>query len=153
MGKYILIVLVLIILVGGGYFIMKGQNNSQQQSGQSTQTSQQNAQPSTMKSQPSSAATSGSAEGANNVSYTESGFQPHSITIKKGQTVTWTNKNSDDLWVASNPHPTHTDYPGFDELKGMSTGQTYSFTFTKVGNWGYHNHLNPIQMGVVVVTQ
>jgi plastocyanin len=152
MGKYILIALVIIILIGGGYFLIKGKSNTQQ-SAQSTQTSQQSAQPSAMKTQPSSASTSGSAEGGNAVSYTGNGFQPNSITIKKGQTVTWTNKDSDELWVASNPHPTHTDYPGFDELKSIPTGQTYSFTFTKVGNWGYHNHLNPSQKGVIVVTE
>lgn len=153
MGKYIIIAIVVIVLLGGGFYITKKQSNTQQQSVQSTQTSQQNTQPSSMKTAPSSASTRGTAEGANAVSYTENGFEPNSITIKTGQTVTWTNKDSDDLWVASNPHPTHTDYPGFDELKGMSTGQTYSFTFTKIGKWGYHNHLNPSQQGTVVVTQ
>src|SRR6266568_2740798 len=108
MGKYIVIALVIIILIGGGYFLIKGKSNTQQ-STQSTQTSQQSAQPSAMKTQPSSASMSGSAEGGNAFSYTENGFQPHSITIKKGQTVIWTNKDSDELWVASNPHPTHTD--------------------------------------------
>ncbi len=151
MGKYLLIALIIIILAGGGYFLMKGQSKTQQQTTQnapSMQSSQQSSQPTAMKSQPSTATASGNA-----VSYTGNGFEPHSITIKKGQTVTWTNKDSDELWVASNPHPTHTDYPGFDELKSIPTGQTYSFTFTKVGNWGYHNHLNPSQQGVVVVTE
>ena len=154
MGKILVIALIIIILIGGGYFVMKGQNKAQQQTTQSAQTqqsSQQNAQPSAMKEQPSTAANA--KEGSNAVNYTEDGFQPKTITIKKGQTVTWTNKDSDELWVASNPHPTHTDYPGFDELKSIPTGQTYSFTFTKVGNWGYHNHLNPSQKGVVVVTE
>jgi plastocyanin len=152
MGKYFLIALVVVILIGGGLFLMKGQRNTQQQATQNG-SNQQSAQPSSMKSQPSTATTSGNTQGSNAVSYTASGFQPHSITIKKGQTVTWTNKDSDELWVASNPHPTHTDYPGFDELKSIPTGQTYSFTFTKVGNWGYHNHLNPSQQGIVVVTE
>src|SRR6266568_3045675 len=154
MGKYFLIAIVVVVLIGGGYFLMKRQSNTQQQ--QSTQSepamkgSQQNSQPSAMKAEPSTATTSSKTEGDNAVSYTGSGFAPHSITIKKGQSVTWKNKDSDELWVASNPHPTHTDYPGFDELKSIPTGQTYSFTFTKVGNWGYHNHLNPSQQGIVV---
>jgi plastocyanin len=153
MGKYLLIALVIVVLIAGGYFIVNGQNKTQQpaQNTQATQNSQPSAQPSAMKNQTSTSPAS--SEGANSVNYTSNGFEPKSITIKTGQTVTWTNKNSDDLWVASNPHPTHTDYPGFDELKGMSTGQTYSFTFTKVGKWGYHNHLNPSQQGEVVVTQ
>src|SRR5579864_3483727 len=114
MGKYFLIALVLVILIGGGYFIFKGQNSAQPQPSTSTQNTQQSPQPTSMKSQPSTATASGNA-----VSYTANGFEPHSLTIKAGQTVTWTDKDSDDLWVASNPHPTHTDYPGFDELKSM----------------------------------
>jgi len=154
MGKYSIIVVVLILVIGGGYFLMKGQNSNQQaqntqtQGGQTAQSTQQAAPSQSVTSQITAAPASGNA-----VMYTEDGFEPHTITIKAGQKVTWTNKDSDDLWVASNPHPTHTDYPGFDELKGMSTGGTYSFTFTKVGKWGYHNHLNPSQMGVVVVMQ
>ncbi|HWY79848.1 MAG TPA: cupredoxin domain-containing protein, partial [Candidatus Sulfotelmatobacter sp.] len=112
------------------------------------QNSQQNSQTSIMKIQSTTASASSHA-----VSYTANGFNPNSITIKVGETVRWTNKNSDNMWVASNPHPSHTDYPGFDELKSVPTNGTYSFTFTKVGHWGYHNHLNPSQQGVVVVTQ
>lgn len=148
MGKYIIIVIVVVILLGGGFYFMKKQT-SMQQAAPSTQ----NAQPFSSNVQPTSASVTGSAEGANAVSYTANGFEPNTISIKAGQTVTWTNKDSDDVWVASNPHPTHTDYPGFDELKSMSNGQTYSFTFTKVGKWGYHNHLNPSQQGTVIVTR
>ncbi len=84
------------------------------------------------------------------VDYTDSGFSPASVTIKKGQTVNFVNKSSSQMYVASNPHPIHTDYPGFDEL---SAGDSYSFTFDKVGTWGYHNHINPAQKGSVVVTE
>lgn len=144
--KYFLIVAILVILIGGGYFFAKG-NSTKQQNTPTIQNSQQGTQLSSAQSKPTAMQTK------NAVNYTEDGFQPNTITIKVGQTVTWTNRDSDDLWVASNPHPVHTDYPGFDELKGMPTGQMYSFTFTKLGKWGYHNHLNPSQMGVVVVTQ
>lgn len=149
--KYLIIAIILVIIIGGGYYLVKGKSTMQPQSAPATQTTQQNTQPSSMQEQTSTTPTASSSSNA--VNFTANGFEPHSITIKVGQTVMWTNKSSDDLWVASNPHPTHTDYPGFDELKSMPTGQTYSFTFTKVGNWGYHDHLNPSQQGKVVVTQ
>lgn len=152
MGKYIIIVIIVIVVLGGGFYLMKKQPAPQQQSSTATQTTQPSANQS-MKAQPTSASGSGTTKAANAVSYTAEGFQPNTITIKAGQSVTWTNNSSDDVWIASNPHPTHTDYPGFDELKGMSNGEGYSFTFTKVGKWGYHNHLNPSQQGTVVVTQ
>ena len=88
------------------------------------------------------------------VSVTAGGaFSPAVITVKKGTTVTWTNTGSAQVWIASDPHPTHTDYPGFDSKAAIGTGETYSFTFDKVGSWGYHNHLNPTVKGTVIVTE
>ncbi len=145
---------VLIYLVIGGviyglvyYFVFAkkgGYNSMNTPQQQNTQQANPTVQPST-----------GSMQNKNttSVEYNGNGFNPKSITVKVGDTVTWTDKDTDQVWVASNPHPTHTDYPGFDALKGISTGETYSFTFTKVGTWGYHNHLKPSEKGEVVVQQ
>ncbi len=85
------------------------------------------------------------------VTYTDNGFVPKSVTIKNGETVTWTNTTSHPMWVASDPHPTHTNYPGFDAKTRIAKGETYSFTFIKVGSWGYHNHLSAADTGTVIV--
>lgn len=86
------------------------------------------------------------------VDYDGSKFTPSTVTINAGDTVAFKNTGSSaSVWPASDPHPTHTDYPGFDALKGIAPGGTYSFTFTKTGSWGYHNHLNPAQQGTIVV--
>ncbi len=88
------------------------------------------------------------------VDYTSSGFSPATVTIKKGGTVRFVNKSGSSMDVASNPHPIHTDYPGFDQGKSDARGKDeYDFTFEKVGTWGYHNHLNPSDGGTVVVTE
>ena len=84
----------------------------------------------------------------------ESGkFSPREIKIKKGGKVTWVNKSQNRVWPASNPHPIHTDYSGFDALHGLATGESYSFTFEKVGSWGYHDHFNPSTRGEVKVVE
>ncbi len=102
--------------------------------------------------------------GAVVVSYTSEGFSPSTITIKKGQTITFLNKGSQEMWVASDEHPSHTGYdgtnkdahcdvgatPSFDQC-GVSA--TYSFTFTKVGTWSYHNHREDEDRGSVIVTE
>jgi plastocyanin len=82
---------------------------------------------------------------------TSSGFTPSTLTIKVGDTVTFINKDSNPHWPASDPHPTHTNYPGFDALRPLKTGESYSFTFTKQGAWGYHDHLNPSLRGIIIV--
>lgn len=141
----IIAVIVALVLIVGGYIFIKGQTNQKSSNNTSAvQNTQRAAQPTTGSEQNKNTTT---------VEYNGQGFNPKSITVKSGATVTWVNKDTDQLWVASNPHPTHTDYPGFDALKGIPTGETYSFTFTKVGKWGYHNHLEPDKTGEVVVEQ
>ncbi len=100
--------------------------------------------------------------------YTNKGFEPNTLTVKLGTTVEWNNVSERLMWVASDPHPAHTDLHGFDErgVDGQNEqtswnftptayahtgGSPYSYTFTKVGRWSYHNHLNPADRGVVVV--
>lgn len=84
------------------------------------------------------------------VKYTDSGFNPSQVTISINQTVTFINESSNQMWVASAFHPTHQELPGFDQLKETGNGGTYQYTFTKVGEWKYHNHLNPKHFGAVI---
>lgn len=95
------------------------------------------------------------------------GFSPQTLTIKKGSTVNFVNNSSADFWPATARHPTHTVYPGsdiqkcgtqeengiFDACRGLSAGQTFSFTFNQVGEWAYHDHLNATAFGKIIVTQ
>ncbi|MEJ0021029.1 MAG: hypothetical protein WDN47_00415 [Candidatus Doudnabacteria bacterium] len=87
------------------------------------------------------------------VKVTDNGFVPDSVTVKKGTPVVWLNQTSSFVWPASDPHPLHTDYPGFDPQEPFKNGETWAFTFDRVGNWGYHNHLQPSMKGTVHVTE
>lgn len=80
-------------------------------------------------------------------------FTPQSITVQKGGKVIWVNKGLHVVWPASNPHPVHTNYSGFDAFKPLNPGETYSFVFEKTGKWEYHDHLNPGIGGEVVVVE
>jgi plastocyanin len=94
---------------------------------------------------------SGGSGGGKVVQIEDDGFHPQTLTIDAGDTVLFENKSSDDAWPASNVHPTHLLYPGFDAKKPLLPGDSYSFTFTKTGSWGYHNHLEPDVQGTIVV--
>ena len=85
------------------------------------------------------------------VSYTTTGFTPNSITINSGDTVVFKNNKTRDMWPASDQHPTHLIYPEFDALHNILPGNSWSFTFTRIGTWGYHDHLSPGSIGTVVV--
>lgn len=143
MKKIIIVLLGVIVVALGIYFVSNSKKNNQSASPISTYQ-----EPATKfidaTQVPSSAVV---------VKITDAGFEPDSVTIKQGETVTWVNASSTDAWPASNPHPTHTDYPGFDPQNPVKPGKAWTFTFDKVGDWGYHNHLNPSMRGQVTVTQ
>lgn len=84
----------------------------------------------------------------NTILYTANGFEPDSLTVEAGETVTWVNDSSGGMWVASDVHPTHEVLPEFDQL---SPGDTYSFTFEEAGEWNFHNHLSSHHIGTVIV--
>jgi plastocyanin len=87
------------------------------------------------------------------VSYDGTKFSPASLTVKVGDIVVFKNNSSGPFRVASDPHPTHTNYPEFDSKTPVAAGQTYEFKFTKIGSWGYHNHMNPSATGTIKVTK
>ncbi|TAL49512.1 hypothetical protein EPN83_00340 [Patescibacteria group bacterium] len=87
------------------------------------------------------------------VTYSDQGFSLSIVTIKVGDRVRFTNESSAGMWIASAPHPTHTIYPQFDQKASVAKGGAYEFTFSKIGDWTYHNHLNPAHKGRVIVKE
>lgn len=101
------------------------------------------------------------------VMLTDAGFSPAIVTINVGDTVRFTNNSSSGMWVGSDDHPTHTDYDGtatrdhcqdgqptngtFDACRATGNGETWDFTFTKAGTFGYHNHVGSSRIGTIIV--
>jgi len=86
------------------------------------------------------------------ISYTNAGFTPGTLEVPLGARVTFQNHSDIPLWAASDPHPTHTDYPEFDAQKDYLPGQAYTFQFTKSGTFGFHNHERSLDRGIIRVT-
>lgn len=97
---------------------------------------------------------------------TGSSFEPNEAHVAQGGTVMFRNGNPEGfVHPASNPHPSHTGYPGsnanwcgtseqskaFDSCEDVGFSDSWSFTFSEKGSWSYHDHLNPSISGVVIV--
>lgn len=85
------------------------------------------------------------------VTYSNDGFAPKEIAVSVGQTVRFVNESSGNMWVASDVHPTHNILPEFDQKQSVGNGESYEFTFTKTGEWKYHNHIKPNAIGTIIV--
>jgi plastocyanin len=70
-------------------------------------------------------------------------FKAQVVTVKPGTTVTWT--NGDDI-----PH-TVVSKDGIFKSKVLDTGDRFSFTFAKAGQFGYFCSLHPHMTGTIVV--
>jgi plastocyanin len=89
----------------------------------------------------------------NKIEYIDDGFFPKEITIKKGRVITFINKGNNLMWVASDDHPSHMIYPEFDAKRGYSNQEYFTFTFDKIGKWGYHNHLKSSDKATIIVEE
>ena len=82
---------------------------------------------------------------------TETGYEPQNITIEQGTTVSFTTTTGRQHWPASNLHPTHDEYSEFDPMEPVPANESWSFTFEKVGDWTYHDHLRAYFTGEITV--
>lgn len=78
------------------------------------------------------------------VDITQGGFTPDRVTIDFGDTVTWTNKDTGN-------HQVLADQMAFPTSPVLTANQTYSYTFTKSGSFGYRDALNTRRRGTVTV--
>jgi plastocyanin len=70
-------------------------------------------------------------------------FKAPVVTVRRGTTVTWT--NGDDI-----PH-TVVSKDGVFKSKVLDTGDKFSFTFAKPGQFGYFCSLHPHMTGTIIV--
>lgn len=77
------------------------------------------------------------------VSITNFAFSPAALTVKAGDTVTWTNHDEE-------PHNVVAGDGSFRSA-GLDANGTFSYTFTKPGSFDYICGIHPFMRGTVVV--
>ena len=89
-------------------------------------------------------ATGAPAAGAPAVTIKGFAFNPAAIVVPAGTTITWTNEDSARHTVTLDNGAVTSD--------ALSTGATYSQTFTSAGTFAYHCSIHPSMKGSVTVT-
>ena len=85
--------------------------------------------------------------GGTTVSIKDFAFAPKSLTVKVGDTVTWTNEDDSTHTATSDDSVT----PKFDS-GDIDTSKTGTVTFTKAGTYAYHCDFHGNMHGTIVVT-
>ncbi len=151
-GKIAITIILLLVVVGGVFLFSAVSKNPIKTAG-------------VVNNPDETSQTSITENSGNAIEITSSGFSPETLTIARGETVTWINRDSEKHWPASAIHPTHKVYPGsdiekcgtseenviFDSCRGLASGESWSFTFNEIGSWGYHDHLDVGLRGKIIV--
>lgn len=85
------------------------------------------------------------------VRLTKSGFSPAGLKIKMGTKVRFMTSLNNNFWPASDLHPNHEIYPEFDPKRSLSPNESWEFEFDTIGLFRYHDHINPVNRGTIVV--
>jgi plastocyanin len=96
---------------------------------------------------PVTAAPTTSTTGGNTIAIKNFAFDPSSLTVKSGTVVKWTNQDG-----ASHAIVSDTGSPATFSSDSLSTGASYSFTFTQPGTYTYHCSIHPSMKGTIIVT-
>jgi plastocyanin len=72
-------------------------------------------------------------------------FAPKELTVARGATVTWSNRDSEPHTVVSSADPKVFKSPPLD------TGDTFSFVFNAPGTYAYYCSVHPHMQGTIVV--
>src|SRR4051794_4215731 len=85
------------------------------------------------------------AQSSTAVTIVDFAFQPASLEVTAGTTVTWTNSGAA-------PHTVTADDGAFDSGT-LQPGSTFSFTFDTPGTFAYHCEIHPNMTATIIVTQ
>lgn len=84
------------------------------------------------------------------ITYGQTGFRPETLRVRAGETVTVNNDSDRTIQFDSDPHPAHTDNTQLN-IDTIRPGQSKTFTVSRTGTFGYHDHLNPDETGTIIV--
>jgi plastocyanin len=70
-------------------------------------------------------------------------FDPDTVTVKTGTTITWTNQDSTDHTVTADD--------GSWKSENLAKDATFSFTFDKAGTYTYHCSIHTSMKGTIIV--
>lgn len=79
-------------------------------------------------------------------------FSPTNLRIRAGDTVRFRNDTASEVRIVADLRAGQQN-PEFDSIGPIPTGGTFSYTFAKVGLFGYHDYDDENHTGVIIVRE
>lgn len=141
--KAVIIVIIFVVILGIYYFVSK---NSTTDTAPTLNNQDTNNEASSTNPTTSSLKTSTTSKVASvAVSLKNLAFYPSTSNIKIGTKVRWTNKDVVNHTIVSDS--------GTFNSGTLSPGQSFSFTFNKLGSVNYHCTIHPAMKGLIIIHQ
>ncbi len=86
------------------------------------------------------------------VSYRFGVFSPTNLRIHAGDTVRFRNDSSSAIRIIADLQAGQT-IPEFDSAGPIQPGSYFSYTFSRIGTFGYHNDANHDEAGIIIVRE
>lgn len=144
MKSSVVALLVVVLLAVGGFFVWQSMDNEDEDTPSTTTTQNSNTEDSSAIDQAEETVDEANAQ---TVEISNFAYSPANLSVKKGTTVTWTNKDSVTHTVTSD------DASGPLNSGDIESDETFSFTFSEVGTFAYHCAPHPQMKGTVTVTE
>lgn len=146
-SKWLLIGLVVLVVVAGvsAWLLMGGDAAAPADQSNEQRQTQSDAAPSAVQEDED-------AVQATTITFTDDGFEPAELTVKKGSVVTVKNNSAERVQFSSDDHPTHRLNTEMN-LRTLQPGEAASFTAETVGRHGFHDHIDDSKTGTLIVTE
>lgn len=144
MKKYLPAIVIAILLAAGVGFALT--RSDKKTTDNTTSNSTHEAMKKTENKASSSTPNSTNSATSSAISIKNFAFSPAKTTVKLGTKVTWTNNDTA-------PHTVTIDSGDGPKSENLENGESFSYTFEKVGNFAYHCSIHPSMTATVTVTQ
>lgn len=155
MAKNILIVVLVIVALGGAAFAFLSRDapsdtatTSESSDEHSLDNGESESTNNTQQTGSNNSSGSASQSSSASIEIKDHAYNPGTVTVKKGTTVTWTNQDS----VRHDVVPDN-ESDDFKRSELLSKGDSYSFTFDTPGTYTYYCSPHTYMTGTVIVTE
>lgn len=85
------------------------------------------------------------------VFYSGGVFSPTNLRIHSGDTVKFQNNGFSAIKISPNTEKDQENGVGFENIGEISSKNSFSYTFSTVGIFNYHNEKNPNEAGAIII--